>query len=122
MVGRAEWALGHESVAVENAGDRMNLGGFESFFKREGSEDRGQAFGQHRLTGARRADHKDVVAAGRCNLQCTFRRLLAADIAEVECELFELAKQLACSHAKWFTLDNAEYRRIQQFQNIKAGK
>ncbi len=47
-------------------------------------QDAGQALGQHRLAGARRADHQHVVAAGRRYPERLFGSLLALDVNEIE--------------------------------------
>ena len=84
VVGRAEGAVGDEAfVAVEDAGDGVDLGGFEGFFEAQRREDGGQALGEHGLAGAGRADHEDVVATGGGDLEGALGDVLAADVAEV---------------------------------------
>lgn len=45
------------------AGNRMNLGRFQTLSQREGRKYRRQTFGKHGLTAARRTDEKYIVAA-----------------------------------------------------------
>ena len=69
VVGRTEGAVGDETfVAIQDAGDGMDLGGLEGLLKTQRREDGGEAFGEHGFAGARRPDHKDVVATGGCHL------------------------------------------------------
>ena len=85
VVRRAEGALRDQARAgFENAGDGVNLGGFERFFEGERGEDRRQALGEHGFAGAGRADHENVVAAGRGHFKSALGGLLAAHIAEVD--------------------------------------
>ena len=79
---------------VEHAGDGVDLGGFERLLEGERREDRGQPLGQHGLAGAGRADHEDVVAAGRGHFERALGGLLAAHIVEVDGEVLQLAEQL----------------------------
>ena len=71
------------SARREDARDAVDLGGFESFLECQGREDSGEAFGQHRLARSGRADHQDIVAARRGDLEGAFGCGLAADVAEV---------------------------------------
>jgi len=84
VVGGAEGAVGDEAlVAVEDAGDGVDLGGLEGLFKAQGREDGGQALGEHGFAGAGRADHEDVVATGGGDFEGALGDVLAADVAEV---------------------------------------
>ena len=96
VVRRAEGALRDEAlVRVEDAGDGVDLGGLERLFEAQRREDRGQALGEHRLAGAGRADHEDVVAAGGGDLERALGDVLAADVAEVGEVLERLFEQSA---------------------------
>jgi len=54
----AERPLSHEALrGIEYAGDRVNLGGLESFFEAKRSEDGWQPLGEHCFAGAGRTDH-----------------------------------------------------------------
>ena len=64
--------------------DAVNLGGLQGLFQVQGRQDGRQPLGQHGLAGARRADHQDVVAAGRGQQQGPFHRLLALDLPEIQ--------------------------------------
>ena len=55
---------------------------------------RWHAFGQHGLSGTRRADHQKIVATGRRDRDGPLGHLLAADIGEVFFVVRKLLKQL----------------------------
>src|SRR5579863_4431217 len=94
-MGRTERTLRDEpGCGVEDPGDGVNLCGLERFFKGKRREDGGQAFGEHRLARARRANHEDVVAAGGRDLESALRGLLTADIFEVDGEVLQFAEEL----------------------------
>ncbi len=57
---------------------------FEQFGGRQRRQDRRQPRRQHRLAGARRSDHQEVVAAGRRDLERALGALLALDVGEIE--------------------------------------
>ena len=69
---------------LEQPHDAVNLGGLQGLFLVQGRQDGRQALGQHGLARARRADHQDVVAAGRGQQQGPLHRLLALDLAEIQ--------------------------------------
>ena len=69
---------------IEHAGDAVDLGGLQRFFKTKRRQDGGHALGQHGLAGARRADHQDVMAAGAGHFEGALGGVLAADIFEVD--------------------------------------
>ena len=95
VVRRAEGTLGNEAGrGIEHSGDGVDLGGLERFFKSERRKDRRQTFGEHRLAGAGRADHENVVAAGGGDLECTLGGLLTANVFEVDGEMLQLAEEL----------------------------
>ncbi len=84
VVGRAEGAVGDEAfVAVENAGDGMNLGGLEGFLEAQRREDRREALGEHGFAGAGWADHEDVVATGSGDFEGALGDVLAANVAKI---------------------------------------
>ena len=98
VVGRAEGPVGDEAfVAIEHAGDGVDLGGLEGFFETQRREDRGQALGEHGLAGAGRADHEDVVAAGGGDFERALGDVLAADVAEVGVVLDGFVEQVVVS-------------------------
>src|SRR2546423_706034 len=58
---RAKWSFGDQACASRQSGDGMNLGQLQRGFKFERGQNGRQAFGEHRLAGAGRADEQDVV-------------------------------------------------------------
>ena len=85
VVRRAKGAYADQPCSgIEHSGDAVNLRRLQRFFKRERRQDRGHALGQHRLAGAGRADHQDVVAAGAGDFEGALGGLLSADIFEVD--------------------------------------
>ena len=91
MVRRAERPAVGQRSAGELAGDRGDHRHVEQLARIERRQDRGQALRQHRLAGAGRPDHQQIVAAGRRHLQRPPRHLLAAHVAEVGQSRRELA-------------------------------
>ncbi len=85
MVRRAERAPIGQRAAFDLAGDRGDHGNFEQFGRRQRRQDRGQPRREHRFAGAGRADHEQVVAAGRGDFERAFRAFLALDVGKVEC-------------------------------------
>ena len=61
----------------------MQLGDLERLVARQGRQDGGQPSGEHRLAGARRADHQDVVPPGSGHLQGATGLRLPSDLGEV---------------------------------------
>lgn len=79
-VGRAcdEWLSRREG-----AGHRMDGGDLQRFLGRQGRQQPGEAFGEHRLAGSGRAFEEDVVASCGGHLQGTAGAVLACDIGEI---------------------------------------
>ncbi len=80
---------------ARNGGDHRD---FEQLAGRERRQDRGQPRGEHRLAGAGRADHQQIVPAGRRDLQGALGALLALDVAQVERRALDLADLRARPH------------------------
>ncbi len=70
-------------AVLQFAGEALDHRDFERFACVERRQQAGQARGEHRLAGARRADHQKIVAAGGCDLERALGRLLALHIAQV---------------------------------------
>ena len=83
MMRRAEGAAGGELAAHQLAGQRVHHGDFQHLLRRQRRQDGGQPRCQHRLAGARRADHQQVVSAGGGDLQHALSAFLALDVPEV---------------------------------------
>ena len=83
MVRAAERPGAGQGAAGDQAGHRMDHGGFQQLARRQRRQDAGQARGHHRLARPGRADEEQVVAAGRGDLQSPFGALLAFHIAQV---------------------------------------
>jgi hypothetical protein len=77
VVGRPKRAFGREP-AVTEAGDAVDAGDLEGLVEARGRQDPRQPPREHRLPGARRTDHQQVVSAGRGDLQRTSRSRLGA--------------------------------------------
>src|SRR5438034_11287690 len=84
VVRRFEWPLGDQTAASRQTGDGMDPGYLERLFKLERRQDRRQTLCQHCLARTRRADEKNVVAAGAGYFQSAFGGLLAANLAKVK--------------------------------------
>ncbi len=67
----------------EMAGDRKHHRDLQQLARIERRQDRGQAARQHRLAGAGRPVHQEIVAAGGCDLEDALGALLAFDVAQV---------------------------------------
>ena len=80
---RAKRAALAELAVGELPGDGGDHGDLQQLARAERRQDRGQAGRQHRLAGARRADHQEVVAAGRGDLQRPLGAFLAAHLGKV---------------------------------------
>ena len=83
MVRRPEGALPQQAAARQQPGDRVQLGRLERLVAGELGQDRGEPPGEHRLAGAGRADHQEVVTAGRGDLERAPRLRLTADLGEI---------------------------------------
>ena len=59
------------------------LRGLDGLVEGQRRQDAGEPLGEHRLAGAGRADHQNVVAAGGGDFEGALRRGLAADVAEI---------------------------------------
>ena len=82
VMGRAERPLS-DQASLEQARDRMQLGDLEGLVARQGRKDGGQPSREHRLAGARRADHQDVVPSGGRHLEGPTRLRLPSHLGEV---------------------------------------
>ena len=83
-MGRAEGSVGDQLLAViEQAQDRVDLGGLQSLLKVQGRQDRGKPLGQHGFARPGRAAHEDVVPPGRSHHQGPLGRLLALDLGHL---------------------------------------
>src|SRR5919204_4620789 len=80
---RAEWALAPARGLEAARRDGMDRRDLERFGFRERRQDAGKAPREHRLAGARRADHQHAVAPGGRHLQRALGVLLALHLAEV---------------------------------------
>ena len=83
MMRRAERPAIAERAAGQFTGDRLDHRDIEQFARIERRQDRGQPRREHRFAGAGRADHQQIVAAGRRDFEGAARDLLAADLAQV---------------------------------------
>ena len=84
VMGSAERPARGQRAAFDLAGDGGDHRYFQQFGRRQWRQDRRQARRQHRLAGAGRTDHQEVMAASRRDFQGALGALLALDVAEVE--------------------------------------
>ena len=80
MMRGAEGAAIGERAVGRVARDRVHHRDFEQLARRERRQDGGQPLGQHRLAGAGRSVHQQIVAAGGGDLQRPLGALLALDV------------------------------------------
>ncbi len=80
---------GQRAVA-DFAGDGRDHRDLQQFRRRQRRQDRRQPRRQHRFAGAGRADHQQMMPAGRRNLERAFCTFLALDVAEIEQRLLAL--------------------------------
>ncbi len=83
VVRRAERPAVGQRAALDFAGDRGDHRDLEELGRCERREDRRQPRRQHRFAGARRADHQQIVAAGRRDFERALGAFLALDVGEV---------------------------------------
>ena len=84
MVRRTERPLVGQRAAFDLAGDGGDHRHFQQFGRQQRRQDRGQPRRQHRLAGAGRADHQQVMSAGGGDFERALGALLALDVGEVE--------------------------------------
>ncbi len=84
MVRVAERPLAQQPAAAQPAGDRLDHAEFQRLGRFERRQDAGQPRRQHRLAGAGRPDHQQVVPAGRGDFERPLGALLALYILQVE--------------------------------------
>ena len=84
VVRAAERPLLHEAAARwQEARDAVDLRDLECLLAREARQDGAQAAREHRLARPRHADHQEIVAARRRNLECSLRLELPLHIGKV---------------------------------------
>ncbi len=80
-----------ERAAFELARDRGDHRDFEQLGRRQRRQDRRQPRRQHRLAGAGRPDHQQIVPAGGGDLERALGALLALDVLEIDERALDLA-------------------------------
>ena len=80
---RPEWPSPPARQIGGLASHRQHRAGFQRLRFGHGRQDAGQAFSQHGLAGAGRADQQQVMAADGGNLQRATRLQLAADVGQI---------------------------------------
>ena len=88
VVWGAERPCAGQRPARADAGHALDAGYLERLGLGKRRQDPGQAPGEHRLAGARRPDHQEVVAAGRRGDQRLHRERVPPDIGEVREPVF----------------------------------
>ena len=85
VVRRAEGTDGQQRLAgLQPAHGAVDPRGFDRFAGRQVGQDRRHPLGQHRLAGAGRAEHQEVVPAAGGHGQRPLGHLLAADVGEID--------------------------------------
>ena len=84
MMRIAEGPVAHQPAARELARHRMDHRDLEGGGGIERRQQAGQALRQHRFAGPRRADHQQIMPAGRRHLQRPLGGFLPLDIGEIE--------------------------------------
>ena len=79
----AKWARPVDAALVQKPGEGVDHRRFQRLERGQGRQDAGQTGRQHGFARPRRADHHQVVASGRGNLQRAFGAFLAFDITQV---------------------------------------
>ena len=100
MMRVAEGAPARELAVASLAGQRAHHGGLERLVRLERRQDAGQARRQHRLARAGRADHQEVMAAGRRDLEHALGGLLALDLGEVGIGRRASSDAIACGRGR----------------------
>jgi len=81
---RAEGPLGYKRpLPVEQPHDTVDFGGFDRLDKRHPRQDGRQTPGKHRLAGAWRTEHEDIMRPGRCHLQRPLGAFLTTNLREI---------------------------------------
>ena len=85
VVGTAKRSVADQPRAAGQCpGNGIDLGGLDLLLKGHFRQNRRQPLGQHRLAGARRADHQAIVSTGSCDLQRPLGVLLPLYICKVQ--------------------------------------
>ncbi len=90
MMRRAERPPRGQRAVADFAGDGGDHRDFQKFGRRQRRQDRRQPRRQHRLARAGRADHQQMMPAGRRDFERAFGALLALDVAQIEMRCLRL--------------------------------
>ena len=108
MVRRAERPHGQERLArLQPAHGAVDPRGLDRFAGGQVGQDRRHPLGQHRLAGAGRAEHQQIMAAGGRHDDRPLGHLLAADVGEIDVVVGQFAKQVVQPRGGRFDLDFA---------------
>ena len=80
-----------ERAAFDLARDRSDHRDFQQLLRRERRQDRRQPRRKHRLAGAGRPDHQEVMSAGGGDFERALAALLSLDVGKIERSCFHLA-------------------------------
>src|SRR5256885_7418894 len=90
----SKWTYANQtSTMIEYASHAMDFRRLQSFFERERRQNCWNALGQHGLSGARRADHQNVMTAGTGDFEGAFSRLLSANILKINRKMLGFVQQ-----------------------------
>ena len=115
MMRAAERPPRGQRAVADFAGDGGDHRHFEQFRRRQRRQDRGQPRRQHRLAGAGRADHQQMMPAGRRDLERALGAFLALDVAQVEQRrlraraLSAVGRDSTCVPLKWLAIWISEF-------------
>src|SRR5271156_6208707 len=99
----------------EDSGDAVNARGLDGFFERHRRQNGGDAFGEHGLSGAGRADQQNIVAPGTGDFEGALGGKLAAHVAQIHGILAGFGEHLRRIHG-----DGLEgFRRVDQVHGLR---
>ena len=90
MMGRAKRPPCRQRAVADFAGDGGDHRDFQKFGRRQRRQDRRQPRRQHRFARAGRADHQQMMPAGRGDFERALGAFLALDVAQIEMRRFRL--------------------------------
>ena len=84
----AERTPAQQPPFAQHAGERVDHAHLQRLGRRKPGQESGEARGEHRLAGAGRADHEQMMPAGRRDFERALGALLALDVAQIGIDRF----------------------------------